>query len=126
MKDSVILLNTSRGKLINPASLLRALRSEKVYAAGLDGASPEPIAPDDPLLTEPNCFITPHIAWAYPVSSDTYDQVLCMGSVKTGPVDKSANNPHFDIVESKERDKNEGMHRRTDSDGGNGFKRINP
>lgn len=70
MKDGVILLNTSRGKLINPASLLRALRSEKVYAAGLDGASPEPIAPDDPLLTEPNCFITPHIAWAARESRD--------------------------------------------------------
>lgn len=64
MRDGVILINTARGGLIREADLREALKSGKVYGAGLDVAAVEPIPQDSPLLGAPNCFITPHIAWA--------------------------------------------------------------
>ena len=64
MKPSAILINTSRGPLVDEAALATALHGGRIAAAGLDVLGVEPPAADNPLLTAPRCLITPHVAWA--------------------------------------------------------------
>lgn len=64
MKDGAILLNTARGPLLDEAAVSEALRTGKLRGAAMDVACSEPIPETSPLLTVPNCILTPHMAWA--------------------------------------------------------------
>jgi glyoxylate reductase len=64
MKETSVLINTARGPLVDQQALYRALDEHWIGAAALDVTDPEPIAPDDPLLTLDNLVIAPHIASA--------------------------------------------------------------
>ncbi len=64
MKRGVLIINTSRGPLIDEENLAEALNSRSVGGAALDVLAVEPAREDNPLLKAHNCIITPHIAWA--------------------------------------------------------------
>jgi glyoxylate reductase len=64
MKPSAVLINTARGPLVNQSALYNALNRRRIAAAAIDVSDPEPMPPNDPLLTLPNAIVTPHIASA--------------------------------------------------------------
>jgi glyoxylate reductase len=64
MKPTAVLVNTSRGPVVDQPALARALREGTIWAAGLDVTDPEPIPLEDPLMGLDNCLIVPHIASA--------------------------------------------------------------
>jgi D-3-phosphoglycerate dehydrogenase len=70
MKPTAILINTSRGKVVNEEALIDALRKKKIAGAALDVFEKEPIKRDNPLLRLDNLVLTPHIAY---LSEETTD-----------------------------------------------------
>jgi len=70
MKPAAVLVNTSRGPVVDPGALEVALRDGHIFAAGLDVTEPEPLPADHPLVALPNCIVVPHIASASRVTRD--------------------------------------------------------
>ena len=64
VKPGSLFINTARGTLVHEADLLDALRHGPLGGAGLDVLAAEPPPADHPLLHQPNCVVTPHMAWA--------------------------------------------------------------
>jgi glyoxylate reductase len=64
MKKTAVLVNTSRGPVVDGRALFEGLRDGEIFAAALDVTEPEPLPPDDPLLSLDNCLVVPHIASA--------------------------------------------------------------
>lgn len=64
MKPTAVLVNTSRGPIVDQGALYQALSSHRIFAAAIDVTDPEPIPYDSPLLSLDNLIVTPHIASA--------------------------------------------------------------
>lgn len=64
MKPTAILINTSRGEVVDEPALYRALKERRIAAAGIDAWTEEPTPPDNPILALDNVLVTPHMATA--------------------------------------------------------------
>jgi glyoxylate reductase len=64
MKPNAVLVNTSRGGIVDQGALYQALKERRIFAAALDVTDPEPLPLDNPLLELDNCIVLPHIASA--------------------------------------------------------------
>jgi glycerate dehydrogenase len=64
MKSTSLLVNTSRGPLVDELSLANALNEGEIAGAGVDVLEVEPPRSESPLFSAKNCYVTPHIAWA--------------------------------------------------------------
>jgi D-3-phosphoglycerate dehydrogenase / 2-oxoglutarate reductase len=76
MKSEAVLVNVSRGGLVDTSALAAALADGSIGGAGLDVLPQEPPHPDDPVLTAPNVVLTPHTAWYSETSLVTLRRLL--------------------------------------------------
>jgi glyoxylate reductase len=83
MKPTAILINTSRGEVLDQDALYIALKNKTIWAAGLDVTTPEPLSPDHPLYKLDNTFILPHIGSAT-IEARTAMSVLAAKNIVAG------------------------------------------
>ncbi len=92
MKPTSVLINTSRGGVLDQDALVQALQTRRIFAAGLDVTDPEPLPASHPLLKLDNCIVLPHIASAtrdtatpWPIFASTICLPVSMAS-RCGPL----------------------------------------
>lgn len=83
MKPTAVLVNTSRGGVIDQDALVEALAAGRLMAAGLDVTDPEPLPADHPLVNLPNCIILPHIGSATIASRNAMAEI-CVDNLLAG------------------------------------------
>jgi phosphoglycerate dehydrogenase-like enzyme len=96
MKKGAILINTSRGQIIDQEALVEALRTGRLAGAGLDVFEKEPPDPDDPILKLENVVLTPHVAW-YTAEAEDYILQSTINSIRA-----FANGSPINVVNQKE------------------------
>lgn len=101
MKKTAVVVNSSRGPVVDSKALYAALSSGEIDSAGLDVTEPEPIPVDDPLLTLENCLIVPHIASASYQTRNAMSDLAAqnIAAVLTGKKPPTPVNP--DVVAAK-------------------------
>ena len=77
MKNGAVIINTARGPLIDEPALIRALKSGKLRAAGLDVFEVEPLPADSPLISMPNVLLSGHIAG---MDNESHDGTWALGA----------------------------------------------
>lgn len=90
MKPTAILINTSRGPVVDETAVAEALNKGRIAAFGADVVSVEPAKKDNPLLSAKNCFLTPHIAWATKEARQRLIDI-CIDNIKAFLRDKPQN-----------------------------------
>jgi len=92
MKSGAILINTSRGGVVDQDALYTALSTGQIAATGLDVTTPEPLPPDHPLLALSNCVVLPHIGSAS-VATRTRMAVMAAENLVAGVTGQPLPNP---------------------------------
>ena len=77
MKSTAFLINIARGRIVDQAALVEALRAKELAGAGLDALAPEPLPQDSPLWEMENVIITPHHAGQSPKAPNRVFELFC-------------------------------------------------